>query len=420
MNILEFTKKHSVYDSAGHEDWKNDFQSLLKKSKENDSLALCFHTLLEEGYSFEYLKTIIEYDPLGKKQICEDENTFKWACAFGNRYLITYLNDKVKTHNLPGAINATFLQYRLDNLQMLELLGYEKEIYTEPNFCQAVSRANQAGCSLNIVEYFSLHINKFPKLSNYFWNELKKQDWTDKMLLEYPKTFELFLSLNSEQFNKDIIKKSESIASYALRKGTLQIVDILMNSCLKEDFIKQYKKKKNKILKEELSLDKNKSVEEMMLKYPELLIFEDIKLSMMNENSFSIKNFIETQRIIPLKEIKKAFVDLSKSSYIFNELKLKYPDFDYKKLKLQDIVKILNNRYEEEKYNTISYDFESDYMIYAKDLLINHKEFNELKEEVRQVIFDEKMFDLIYKEDMKRKLENKLSGEKPAEKKLKI
>lgn len=420
MNILDFIKKHSKYNPTDHADWENDWNSLLKKSKENNSLVLCFHTLLEEGYSFEHIKKIIDYDPIGKKEIFEDENTFKWACAFGNRYLIIYLNDKVKTHNIAGAITATFLQYRLDNLQTLELLGYEKDIYTEPNFCQAVSRANQAGCSLNIVEFFCSNFDKFPKLSNYFWQELKKQDWVDKMLLEYPKTFELFLSMNLDSFKTKVVKQAENIASYALRDGSLQIVDKVMNSELKDDFIKEYNKKKKSIIKDNLSLDKNTATQEMILKYPELLNYDDIKLWHMNENSYTIKEFIEKYRTIPFKEIKTAFVELSKLSYLYNQLEIFYPSFNYEKLKLQDIVKILNNKYDEEKYNKISYDFESDYMIFARKTLIQHKDFNHYKEEVRDVIQDSKMFDLLYKEQIKKNLENKLAGVKPSEKKMKI
>ena len=33
MNILDFIKKHSKYNPTGHEDWENDWNSLLKNLK---------------------------------------------------------------------------------------------------------------------------------------------------------------------------------------------------------------------------------------------------------------------------------------------------------------------------------------------------------------------------------------------------
>lgn len=427
MNILDFIKKYSKDDTTKNKDWSKDWKSLLKNAQKNDSLALCFHTLLEKYFSFEYLKEIIEYDEKGKEQILNDSNTFKWACAFGSRVLIIYLHDKVKDHNIAGAINATFMQYRSDSLQMLELLGYEKDIYTEPNLCQAISRANQAGCSLNIVDYFLQRLDQFPKLSNYVWKELEKQNWIDKIIENnYETTFEIFLGLNSEKINKEIINKTDEFISHVLVSGKTYLLDKIMNSDLKEDFVKAFNKDKKNLLTNNLSIDidknekdKNQAVNHILDNYPEILKHEDIKLWMMNSRSLKINEFIEDKRKIEMPELKKAFIQLSDNEVTFSRLLNLYPKFDYQVFKIPEAVKILNNVYAEKKYGEIDYDYDGEYMSLSRNILLKNKEFKQYQEDIRTVINDEKMYNLLYKEQIKNNLEDKL-GPKPAIKKMKI
>lgn len=166
MNItefIEFAKKHGNL-SHDDEELKKNWNDLLEKSKKTNMLRLCFHTLLEISFPCAYLKEIIEYEEKGKQEILSSEDTFKWACAFGEPELIVYLNDKVKEHNINGAIQATISQYRLDNLKTLVSLGYEKEIYREPNLCQAISTASMVGGGLVIVDYLLRNRKKFPLL----------------------------------------------------------------------------------------------------------------------------------------------------------------------------------------------------------------------------------------------------------------
>lgn len=421
MNILEFTKKYNKETIKESKTFIKDWEKLLKKCQIDQTLTLCFHTLLEEYFPFEYLKKVIEYDEKGKESILNDENTFKWACAFGHRYLIVYLNDKVKEHNIIGAIGATFRQYRVDNLQILALLGYEKEIYTEPNLCQAISRANQSGCSLDIVEYLFERFEKFPTLSNYVFNELEKQDWLDKIIEKnYITTFCMLLNLNSEKFNKDVIDKTDDIIINALRYNNINLIEEIMSSPIKEKFIEKFNKNKNDILKEYLFIDKNKNVIETIIeKYPELLKHNEIKLWMMNNHSLTINELIEKNRKIPLGEMKKAIIQLSKDEECFDRLLKIYPDMDYKKFSLQEIVKISNNLYENKKHDSIDYSYDGDYMQYNRKILLGNKDFKEYEEEIREVIYDEKMYNLLYKEHLKNNLEEKL-GHKPKMKKMKI
>lgn len=420
MQIIDFIKKYNGSYNEQDKDWKKNWTALLKKSKESGTLTLCFHTLLEQGFSFAYLKEIIEYDENGKTDILKEENTFKWACAFGNRYLIIYLNDKVKTHNLSGAINATFLQYRLDNLKTLELLGYEKEIYTEPNLCQAISRANQAGCGLDIVEHLFQNIDKFPKLSSYVWNELEKQEWLYKIRdREHTKTLEILLNLKSEKIKKEVLNHTNDIVGIALVENKVNILNQVMNSYLRKDFIEHYQKIKNKNLRENLSVDENNNVQYIIKTYPELIQHADIKLFMMNNRSLKIDKLIKSKRELTQSEIKKSFIELSKDESCLSRLITIVPDFDYRKFKITEAIKIVNQLYEAKKYDEIDYEYDGEYMSFNRNILLKNKDFNEYKEEIRQVIYDEKMYDLVYKEQIKNNLENKL-GPKQKAKQMKI
>lgn len=420
MQIFDFTNKYNRSSNTQDKEWKKNWSSLLKNAKESNSLALCFHTLLEKEFSFSNLKEIIEYDENGKKEILNDENTFKWACAYGNKYLIIYLNDKVNTHNIPGAINATFLQYRLDNLQTLELLGYEKEIYTEPNLCQAISRANQVNCGLDIVEYLLQRIDKFPKLSSYVWNELEKQEWLYKIKDgQHTKTLETLLSLKSDKIKKEILNHCNDIMGIALVENKVEILNQVMKSYIRKDFVEYYQKIKNKNLKENLSVDENNNVQFIIETYPELIKHADIKLFMMNNRSLKIDELIKSKRTLTQTEIKKSFIELSKDESCLNRLLTIVPDFDYKKFKISEAIKIVNQLYEAKKYDEIDYEYDGEYMSFNRNILLKNKDFNEYKEEIRQVIYDEKMYDLVYKEQIKNNLENKL-GPKQKAKQMKI
>lgn len=420
MNIIEFTKKYAKNHNEKTKAWVLDLEDLLKECKKSCSLDLCFHTLLESGFSFNHLKEIIEYDEKGKENILSDENTFKWACAFGDKDLIVYLHDKVNVHNIAGAITATFLQYRLDNLITLEELGYEKEIYTEPNLCQAISRANQVGCGLNIVEYLFNNLVKFPKLSSYVWKELENQKWLYKICdTEHAKTLEVLLSLKSEKIKKEILDHCNDIMGIALVNHKVDILKQVMNSYIREDFIIAYQKIKNKNLKENLCIDENNNVQFIMNLYPELMQHEDIKLFMMNNRSLKIDEFIMKKRKLTNAEIKKSFLELSCDESCLWRLINVVPEFDYGKLKIQEAIKIANNLYEEKKFTEIDYDYEGDYMRLNRNLFLRNKEFNELKEEIREVVFDQKMYDFIFKEQLKNNLENKFKP-KMKVKKVKI
>lgn len=418
MNILDFAIKYTRQEIK--QDFNKEFQSLLKSCKEQNSLVLCFHTLLENYFSFESLKKIIEYDKKGMEDIFNDENTFKWACAFGNSYLIIYLNDKVKEHNLPGAINATFMQYRLDNLRTLELLGYEKEIYTEPNMCQAISRANQQSCGLNIVEYFFDNLEKFPKLSNYVWNEIEKKKWVSECNNgDYFKTFEILINLNSKEIKKEILENTKRLMHTFLSYGNKKFIKKIMESEIKNDFVNNFRKEKDLILKESLSLDKEenfKNTNRILKEYPELIKHEDIKLWMMNDLSYKINDFIIEKRKVSKNEIKKALMTLSTNETKFSKLLKSYPKINFNILKLAESIKIMNNLYEDVRNDQIDYSKDSNYKNLSRKILLKNKDFKNHIEEIKDALSDKEMYEILKIEQMKLSFEEKFPKKEKIEK----
>jgi hypothetical protein len=251
-------------------------------------------------------------------------------------------------------------------------------------------------------------------------NQLENQDWMFKICSEgYDKTFEVLLNLKSEKIKNQILKNTEEIMNISLMSNKSKILEKVMNSYIKQDFIEQYKKVKNKILKESLCIDENKNLDSIIDKYPELIEHKDIKLFMMNNRSLSIDEFITKKRKFSYSEIKKSFIELSKDENCFLRLLKIVNNFDYSKLSIQEAIKISNNIYERKKYNEIDYSYDSEYIKLNKNLFLKNKDFNNFKEEIRKVIFDKKMFDYIYKEQLKNNLDNKL-GQKLKDKKIKI
>lgn len=409
MNFIEFLQQ---YKETPHNAkiFEKNFQALLKSSKENDSLLLCFQNLLEHRMPFEYLKRLIEYDEKGKEDILNDSNTFKWACAFGNPYLIMYLNDKVKNHNLAGSINATIINYRWDNLKALEMLGYEKEMYTEPNFCQAISRADQTGCSLSIVEYFLNNIEKFKPFTLYVYNQLKEKNWVGKICEEeYTTTLQYLLDLKLDNLEKQVCNYTDDIMSMALYSNKVKVLDVVMNSYLKDKFVDSYTKIKNKNIKDNIQLDRNNYLQNIIEKYPELIKHEDIQLFMMNETSLTIDKFICEKRKLTKTEITKAYIALSEDPTCFRKLCEITPDYKVVRLPLGEVIKIVNNLYQAYKDmdQEIDYTYESEYMKFNRDNVLNHKHFKEYFVAVHDLIEDRYMLGLLEKEQMKKDFDMK-------------
>lgn len=404
MNLFEFLKKYQG-ESFERKVFEKDLKQLLINCKKEKSLTLCFHSLLENHIPFEYLKQTIEYDEKSKEEILNHPDTFKWACAFGQPYLLMYLHDKVKYHNIPGSINATFINYRLDNLKVLELLGYEKEIYTEPNFCQAISRADQAGCSLNIVDYFLINIDKFKPFTKYVYDRLKEKDWMGKICQgEYTTTLKYLLDINLDNLDKQLFNYTDDIISMALSNKKFSILDTVMSSYLKDKFIESYLKIKTKNIKDNISLDTNNYLTTFIEKYPELIKHEDIKLYMMNRDSLSIYQFITEKRKIKKSEITKAYIDLSENPTCFQKLCEITPTFKIANMNIADIVKICNNLYaaREDNDQLIDYSYEGQCMSFHRQCLLNHKEFKKYMGMIEEVIEDKTMFDILKKEQMKK------------------
>lgn len=421
MNLFEFITKYKR-EVEKREEFEKDFKALLKQCKKENSLVLCFHTLLENRIPFEYLKEVIEYDEKAKEDIFNHDDTFKWSCAFGQPYLLMYLNDKVKNHNIPGSVNATFINYRLDNLKVLEVLGHEKQIYTEPNFCQAISRADQVGCGLNIVEYFLNNIDKFKPFSKYVFNELKQKDWMSKICQnEHTATLKYLLDNQIEHFQEKLLNYTDDIMTMVLYNNKFKLLDIVMQSYVKDNFIISYGKIKNKHIKDNLSLDKNNHLQDIIENYPELLKHDDIKLYMMNYESLGMYKFITEKRKITSNEIKKSYLDLSEDKICFEKLCKVTPKFKIVNMKIGEVIKIVNNVYAANQDNEegIDYNYDGQYMSFNRANLLNHKDFKNYIDAIGDNIDDQKMFNILKKEQMKKDFEIKYP-EKTKVKSLKI
>ena len=430
MNILEFIKKYEytkVFNGEYNKEFKNDLNSLLINSKENKSLVLTFHTLLESYFPFEILKDVINYDEKGKEEILTNENTFKWSCAFGNKYLLLYLNDKIKEENkhIASSVNAAIMQYRVDNIQALSLMGYEKEIFTEPAILQAISRSQQTGAGLNIVDYYFKNKQKW-KMTPYIESRLEECCFYNlSEMISYEYTFNYFFNKYKENKNEKITKDVENIINKLIYQNKIEDIKLIYESVYKKEVEKYFNKPKfilNNLridVKDEKTLlyeDENK-LNKIIEMYPELIKVEDIKLWMMNDQSLNLKKWIEEKRKLKSNEIKKAFIDLSNNSSCFNYLCSKI-EINNIKFNLAEGVKLINNYYEQIKYDEIDYSLDGNYLKLGKKLLIKDN-YYEYKEELKNYIHDEKLISIINKEIFKNELEEKLDNKKE-EKKLKI
>lgn len=430
MNILDFIKKYEyskVFKGEYSKDFKEDFNLLLKNSKKNDSLVLTFHTLLESYFPFEVLKNVIEYDEDGKEQILTNENTFKWSCAFGNKYLLLYLNEKIdeKDKNIASSVNAAIMQYRVDNVHTLVLMGYEKEVFTENAVLQAISRSRQTGAGLNIVDYLLRNKDKW-KMSEYIEKKLEEDCFFDLSdMVDFSHSFHYFFNKYREIKNEKITKDIDEIINKLIYKNKIEDIEIIYNSVYKKEVEKYFSKPKyilnnlNLDIKNEDTLlyEDEEKLNKIINLYPSLVKDSDIKLWMMNSNSLSLKKWIENKRQLKTNEIKKAFIDLSTNHTCFEYL-ISTIDIQKLKFNLAEGVKLLNNYYEQIKYDEIEYNVDSEYVKLAKKLLIRDN-YNEYKDELKEYLYDQELINLINKEMFMKNLEDKLS-DKAITKKSKI
>lgn len=408
MDLIKFKNKYKT-NGFGSSDFPKDWEKLLINCHKNNILDLCFNTLLEERFPYLYLKEIIDYDENSKSKILNNNNAFKWACAFGSSDLIKYLDINAKQKDIPGAVNSAIIYHRLENLLLLDFLGYEKEIYTENNFVQALKRSNISGHNLDIVEYFFKKIDKLPYLTTYWNCEVEKQDWISWFIStnKYDDLLEIYLKLESSIINEKIINKSSEFMQSIMQSGKVHWLEKLINTTRKEDFIQEACKTKQQWLLNNFSLEeKNKETIDYILdKYPQILKHKDIKLWMMNINSLNINEFIQEKRTIKNQEIKTSFIKLSNNIKTIGKLLELYPDYDFSVFKIIQAIKISNNLYESKEDLTDNYHLNSEYMTINRKILLSNNEFKENKNQLKYMIKDKKMFDMLLKEQMKNEFE---------------
>lgn len=142
---------------------------------ENDPLAanLLLETLLEKDVSNECITQIFNFT---KEYVKDNENLFKWACAFRHPQIIELFFDNLTIKPEEPAINASIINFRLENLICLEMLGFD--IYKEKYFAQTIARSYQ-NRKINIIHYYIKNLNKFPgnEISAYSLKQLSEHDF---------------------------------------------------------------------------------------------------------------------------------------------------------------------------------------------------------------------------------------------------
>lgn len=407
--LLNFIKEHSKTKKS------NQFLNLLEDSKNNDSIVLTFHTLLENQFSFDFLKDVIEYDSKGKYDILKDENTFKWACAFGNPEIINYLHDKVIHKNIYSSITASIMQNVFANLTTLNELGYEKDIFIENNILTAIDYSQIPFAKLNILEYFFENKDKWVlsdciknKLTNLHLHKLSS------MVIQQPNLFNYIIHNNS---HSDIIEKEiPYILDILIKHNKPEQISNLLNSTYK-NIITQYFNNPQKIISnlyldftEQTNIYNNeKTLNKLIQLYPEYIKKESFKLWMIDSQTTKLKNWIENFRTIKKSEIKKSFIVLSNDLICFNYL---LENFSYQNIKftLSDSISILNNVFKHTKQIKSDYQLNSSYLNFGRQLLLTNNHFENNKNLIKTSLLDEKLFDFLEKESQNYKLLSKLNS----------
>ena len=131
---------------------------------------------------------------------------------------------------------------------------------------------------------------------------------------------------------------------------------------------------------------------------------------MMNANSLDLVEYIQNFRKINKSEIKKSFIELSKSALCFSYISNKFTDFNYNEIEIVKVIEILNNCYEQND-KSINDDISEDSvnMILYRNILLNHPEFLKYEKEIKEFTKLPEIINILYKEKLKEKLSVNLS-----------
>ena len=130
----------------------------------------------------------------------------------------------------------------------------------------------------------------------------------------------------------------------------------------------------------------------------------------MNANSLDLVEYIQNFRKINKSEIKKSFIELSKSALCFSYISNKFTDFNYNEIEIVKVIEILNNCYEQND-KSINDDISEDSvnMILYRNILLNHPEFLKYEKEIKEFTKLPEIINILYKEKLKEKLSVNLS-----------
>lgn len=218
---------------------------------ENDSLAanVLLETLLEKNVSNECITQIFNFT---KEHVKDNENLFKWACAFRHPEIIQLFFDNLNIKPEEPAINASIINFKLENLICLEMLGFD--IYKEKYFSQAIARSYQ-NRKINIIHYYIKNLNKFStnEISVYSLKQLSEHDFVldNAFKIGSIKMIDWFLKepILKEAFEKQMEKNVSGWLYSCITQKTPQLFLKLLNLSDKyPTILKNFKKIENDLL----------------------------------------------------------------------------------------------------------------------------------------------------------------------------
>lgn len=396
------------------EEWMNIIQSIEPKTRK-----VHFEKYLEEKMSGEKLIQLLNYDQKTKQEILQDQNTFKWACAYGDKVLLKELWDNKVVYDEFTAIQACIINSRLDNLCFLEEKGFS--LYLDTHLNQLLSRSLQNNYNMKIVLKYLENLDKI-SLWEITIKKIKESDWNN--IPEVYKKASIFFNF-LELYKKEDLPMRSSIYQKAISFASKELWELL--------YIKNHKEIKNFFQKTDINMvsfpydyfynPKNvKDFCEVLAYLIEKKLVDSKKINI--ENIISIirvdanltNQLIEKQNISKMKckkIITNLFIDFHHWNDILYILKNQKLCEVYQKMKAKDKVDIFNKLYEINSYSSVVLEKEYTKIIH---FLFNHFA---LKEDIN-MLYDQNLQEMYHIENQRDRLEQELILENNLTKKIKI
>lgn len=164
MNLNFFISKYSDlptnYFSQSNSNFEIDFQCLKRIiAQDPNTINLAIEKFIENKFPIQYIKQLVTLN-YENDLIINNNNLFKWACAFHDKELILYFKSILKNIDYDGAINASIINGRFENFLLLVKL--EAPVFQEKYFSKSIQRFNQnPDVFLQFIDYYITNKDKF-------------------------------------------------------------------------------------------------------------------------------------------------------------------------------------------------------------------------------------------------------------------